>query len=272
MEEIVGRHLNMNKRHSFLTAILALGLFFIYAPMIIVVVYSFNNSRLVTVWSGFSTKWYASLLSNEQLLDAAKLSISVAFVSATIATILGTMAAFALSRYGRFSGRTALLGMTGAPLVMPEVITGLSLLLLFVAIDIDRGFITICLAHITLTMCYVTVIVHSRLITFDRSLEEAAMDLGATPIKILKQITIPIITPSILAGWMLSFSLSMDDLVIASFTTGPSATTLPMRIYSAAHLGVSPEINAISTILITIVTILVIFISITFKSSRIQLH
>ena len=234
---------------------LIIGFAFLYLPIVLLVIYSFNESRLVTVWGGFSTKWYAALLENEALLDAAWVTIRVAFLSATIATVLGTMGAIALTRRGRFLGRTLFSGMVFAPLVMPEVITGLSLLLLFVAVDFDRGFWTVTLAHITFSMCFVAVVVQSRLITFDVSLEEAALDLGAPPFKAFLLVTLPIIFPAVMAGWMLAFTLSLDDLVIASFATGPGATTLPMRIYSQVRLGVTPEINAISTIMIAVVTL-----------------
>ncbi len=234
---------------------LLFGFAFLYVPILILVVYSFNESRLVTVWGGFSTRWYAALLDNQQLLDAAWVTIRVALLSATAATVLGTLAAVALVRRGRFVGRTLFSGMVYAPLVMPEVIMGLALLLLFVAIGVDRGFWTVTLAHTTFALCFVAVVVQSRLVTFDRSLEEAALDLGATPLKAFLFVTLPVIFPAVAAGWMLAFTLSLDDLVIASFTTGPGATTLPMRIYSQVRLGVTPEINAISTILIGVVAV-----------------
>ncbi|MCQ0988911.1 ABC transporter permease [Jiella marina] len=244
----------MNWRLSrFNVVALVFGFSFLYLPILLLVIYSFNASRLVTVWAGFSTVWYRELWNNAGLLDAAWVTLRVGVISAAVATILGTMAALALSRYGRFRGRTLMTGMVFAPLVMPEVITGLSLLLLFVAIDLDRGFLTITLAHITFTMCFVTVVVQSRLLSFDRSLEEAAMDLGATPFVTFFRVTLPLIWPAVAAGWMLAFTLSLDDLVIASFTTGPGATTLPMKIYSQVRLGVTPEINAVCTILIAIV-------------------
>lgn len=229
---------------------LAAGLAFLYLPILILIIFSFNESRLVTVWGGFSTRWYGALFANEALLAAARLSLVIAFVSATIATILGTLAALALVRFGRFRGRLGLAAMLGAPLIMPEVIIGLSLLLLFVALDWDRGFWTVTIAHATLTMCFATLVVQSRLAGFDRYLEEAAQDLGAPGWKVFLTITLPIIAPAVAAAWMLAFSLSLDDLVIASFASGPSATTLPMRIYSAVRLGVTPEINAASTLLI----------------------
>jgi putrescine transport system permease protein len=249
---------------------IALGFAFLYIPILLLVIYSFNDSRLVTVWGGFSTRWYWALLENEQLLDAAWVTLRVAFVSASVATVLGTMAALALTRYGRFLGRTLFSGMIYAPLVMPEVITGLSLLLLFVAVDFDRGFWTVTLAHITFTMCFVAVVVQSRLVTFDTTLEEAALDLGSPPLKTFFTITLPLILPAVISGFMLAFTLSLDDLVIASFTTGPGATTLPMRIYSQVRLGVTPEINAVCTILIAIVTVVVIVASIVTKRAESQ--
>jgi len=230
----------------------ALGLAFLYLPIVILVIYSFNASRLVTVWGGWSLVWYRELLNDEAILSAAWISFRLAFLSATAATVLGTLAAVSLTRMGRFRGRLLFSGMVYAPLVMPEVITGLSLLLLFVALNVDRGFWTVVIAHTTLTTCFVTVIVQSRLIGFDRSLEEAAMDLGCPPFRTFMTITLPLIAPAIAAGWMLAFSLSLDDLVIASFTTGPGATTLPIRIYSEVRLGVKPEINAICTIMIAV--------------------
>ncbi|MBO0661568.1 ABC transporter permease [Jiella sp. MQZ9-1] len=233
---------------------LVVGFSFLYLPIVLLVIFSFNASRLVTVWAGFSTVWYRQLWHNQALLDAAWVTLRVGLISASVATLLGTMAALALSRYPRFFGRTLMTGMVYAPLVMPEVITGLSLLLLFVALDLNRGFVTITLAHISFTMCFVTVVVQSRLMSFDRSLEDAAMDLGATPTVTFFQVTLPLIWPAVAAGWMLAFTLSLDDLVIASFTTGPGATTLPMKIYSQVRLGVTPEINAVCTILIAIVS------------------
>ena len=245
----------MRRLSTFNLVSLGLGFAFLYVPILLLVVYSFNSSRLVTVWGGFSTKWYAALLQNEALLDAAWVTIRVGLISATAATLLGTMAAVALVRRNRFFGRTLFSGMIYAPLVMPEVIMGLALLLLFVAIGFDRGFWTVTLAHTTFTMCFVAVVVQSRLVTFDTSLEEAALDLGAPPLKAFLLVTLPLIFPAVAAGWMLAFTLSLDDLVIASFTTGPGATTLPMKIYSQVRLGVTPEINAISTILIGIVAL-----------------
>ena len=260
----------MNRLSRFNVASLVLGFAFLYIPILLLVIYSFNASRLVTVWGGFSTRWYASLFSNQQLLDAAWVTFRVAFLSASVATVLGTLAAIVLTRYTRFHGRILFTGMVFAPLVMPEVITGLSLLLLFVAIGLERGFMTITLAHITFSMCFVAVVVQSRLLSFDRSLEEAAQDLGATPARTFFTVTLPVILPAIVAGWMLAFTLSLDDLVIASFTSGPGATTLPMRINSQVRLGVTPEINAVSTILIGVVGIGVILASLVNKRRDIQ--
>ena len=232
---------------------LALGLAFLYLPIAILVINSFNDSRLVTVWGGASLRWYRALWNDDAMLDAASVSLRVAFLSATVATVLGTLAALAMTRGGRFHGRVLFSGMIYAPLVMPEVITGLSLLLLFVAFEIDRGFWTVTIAHTTLTLCFVTVVVQSRLVTFDRSLEEAALDLGCPPLRAFFAVTLPLIWPAVASGWMLAFALSLDDLVIASFVTGPGATTLPIRIYSEVRLGVKPEINAVCTILIAFV-------------------
>ncbi len=245
----------MRRASWFNVASVALGLAFLYLPIVILVIYSFNASRLVTVWGGWSTRWYAELLQDRAMLEAAWVTLRIAVLSATAATVLGTLAAIALVRLGRFRGRVLFSGMVYAPLVMPEVITGLSLLLLFVAVDVDRGFWTITLAHTTLTMCFVTVVVQSRLLSFDRSLDEAAMDLGCPPLKTFLTVTLPLIAPALASGWMLAFTLSLDDLVIASFTTGPGATTLPIRIYSEVRLGVKPEINAICTILIAVVAV-----------------
>jgi len=246
---------------------LTLGFAFLYLPMLILIIYSFNESRLVTVWAGFSTKWYGELLHNQAFLNAAWVTLKVAVISSTLAAVLGTMAAYAMVRAGRFRGRTLFSGMIYAPLVMPEVITGLSLLLLFIAIGMDRGVTTIVLAHTTFSMCYVSVVVSSRLATFDQSLEEAALDLGCTPFDAFRSVTLPIIAPAVVSGWLLAFTLSLDDLVIASFTSGPSSTTLPIKIYSAVRLGVSPEINALSTIMILIVTVGVIAASLVSKRS-----
>jgi putrescine transport system permease protein len=251
---------------SFNLASIALGLAFLYLPIAILVIYSFNASRLVTVWGGWSTRWYGELFADGAMLQAAGVSLRLAALSASAATVLGTLAAIALTRAGRFGGRTLFTGMVYAPLVMPEVITGLSLLLLFVALDLDRGFWTVTIAHTTLTMCFVAVVVQSRLVTFDRSLEEAAMDLGCPPGRTFLVITLPLMWPAVAAGWMLAFTLSLDDLVIASFTTGPGATTLPMRIYSQVRLGVKPEINAVCTIMIAVVAALLVVFSLLSKS------
>lgn len=250
--------------------ILTIGFAFLYIPILILVVYSFNDSKLVTVWGGFSTKWYAQMWSNQGLMDAAWVTLRVALLSASLGTVLGTLAALSLVRFVRFPGRVLFSGMVYAPLVMPEVITGLSLLLLFVAIGMDRGFLTIVLAHTTFTMCYSAVVIQSRLVTFDRSLEEAALDLGCPPVKTFLKITLPLILPAVVSAWMLSFTLSLDDLVIASFTTGPGATTLPIKIYSQVRLGVTPEINAACSILIGIVAVGVIVGSITTKRAELQ--
>jgi putrescine transport system permease protein len=240
---------------AFNIASVTAGLVFLYAPIVLLIVYSFNAGRSVNVWSGFSTRWYASLFQNEQLMDALWITLRIGVVSASLATILGVLAAVALTRGGRYRGRTLFSGLVYAPLVMPEVITGLSLLLLFVAIGLSRGFWTVVMAHTTFTLCYVAVVVQARLSTFDRSLEEAAQDLGCPPWRAFFAVTLPNIAPAVAAGWLLALILSLDDLVIASFTAGPGSTTLPMRIYSAVRLGVSPEINAVSTLLIGAVAI-----------------
>jgi putrescine transport system permease protein len=241
---------------------LVLGLVFLYVPILSMIVFSFNNSRLVTVWDSANSptlKWYGALLSNDQILGAAWLSIKIATISATGAVVLGTLAGVALARFGAFRGRALLAGMTTAPLVMPEVITGLSLLLLFVAAEqtigwpAGRGPVTITLAHITFCMAYVTVVVQSRLVGFDESLEEAAMDLGARPGKVFFRITLPLIVPALVSGWLLAFTLSWDDLVISQFVAGPGSSTLPMVIFSKVRLGVSPDVNALATIMVLIV-------------------
>ena len=232
---------------------LVLGFGFLYLPIVLLVIYSFNASQLVTVWGGWSTRWYGELLRNQGLLDAAWVTLRVALLASTLAVMLGTAAAVMLARFGRFRGRTLFSGMIYAPLVMPDVIIGLSLLLMFVALALDRGFMTVTIAHATFSMCYVAVVVQSRLAGIDRSIEEAAMDLGCPPGKTFFYITLPVILPAVVSGWLLSFTLSLDDLVIASFVTGPGATTLPMKIYSQVRLGVTPEINAVSTILIGLV-------------------
>ena len=248
-------------------ASLVLGFAFLYLPIVLLVVYSFNESRLVTVWAGFSTKWYVSLFNNQSFIDAAWVTIRVGLVSATVATILGTLGALAMTRYTRFRGRLLFSAMIYAPLVMPEVITGLSMLLLFVAIGFDRGLWTMILAHITFSMCFVAVVVQSRLAGIDRSLEEAAMDLGRDPLRAFIAVTLPLIWPAIAAGWMLAFTLSLDDLVIASFTTGPGSATLPIRIYSEVRLGVKPEINAICTLIVGFIAVVIVLASLVSKLS-----
>jgi putrescine transport system permease protein len=255
----------MRRASWFNVGSLVLGLAFLYVPIVILVVFSFNASRLVSVWGGWSTRWYVELLHDRAMHEAAWVTLRIAVLSATASTVLGTLAAVALVRLGRFRGRMLFSGMVYAPLVMPEVITGLSLLLLFVAIGIDRGFWTIAIAHTTLTTCFVAVVVQSRLLSFDRSLEEAAMDLGCPPLKTFLTVTLPLIAPALVAGWMLAFTLSLDDLVLASFTTGPGATTLPIRIYSEIRLGVKPEINAVCTIVIAVVSIAIVAASLLAK-------
>lgn len=246
-------------RTVFVTTAMAFGFAFLYVPIVSLIVYSFNESKLVTVWGGFSTKWYGELLHDEQILRAAWLSLRIAVVNATGAVILGTLAGFVLARMGRFRGRLLLTGMTTAPLVMPEVITGLSLLLLFVALQdlvgwpAGRGVTTITIAHITFSMAFVAVVIQSRLSSIDESVEEAAQDLGARPAKVFFVITLPIIAPALVSGWLLSFTMSLDDLVIASFVSGPGSSTLPMVIFSKVRLGVNPEINALATILVLVV-------------------
>lgn len=248
------------RRSGFLFTALAFGYAFLYVPILLLIIYSFNESRLVTVWSGWSTRWYGELLQNEQMLSAAGLSLRIAAVTATFAVALGTIAGLALARFGRFRGRTLFSGMITAPLVMPEVITGLSLLLLFVSMEQligwpgGRGATTITIAHITFATAYVAVVVQSRLVGLDESVEEAALDLGAKPAKVFFVITLPIISPALIAGWLLAFTLSLDDLVIASFVSGPGSSTLPMVIFSSVRLGVTPEVNALATVIIVIVT------------------
>jgi putrescine transport system permease protein len=258
------------KPGKFDTTFLTIGFAFLYVPILILVVYSFNASKLVTVWGGFSTRWYVAMFHNQALMDAAWVTARVGVLSATIATVLGTLAALSMTRFARFPGRVLFSGMIYAPIVMPEVITGLSMLLLFVAINIDRGFWTVTIAHTTFTMCYVAIVVQSRLMTFDRSLEEAALDLGCPPVKTFFKITLPLILPAVVSGWMLAFTLSLDDLVIASFNTGPGATTLPIKIYSQVRLGVTPEINAACTVLIGLVTLGVIAASLATKRQEAQ--
>jgi putrescine transport system permease protein len=255
----------LHRPSLFNIASLALGLAFLYLPIVILVIYSFNASRLVTVWGGWSLRWYTEFFHDRAMLEAALMSFRVAAASATLATLLGTLAAVALSRAERFKGRTLFSAMLYAPLVMPEVITGLSLLLLFVALNAERGFWTVTIAHTTLTMCFVAVVVQSRLASLDRSLEEAAMDLGCNPARAFVAVTLPLILPAIAAGWMLAFTLSLDDLVIASFTTGPGSATLPIRIYSEVRLGVKPEINAICTLVIGLIAVVIVVASLVSK-------
>ena len=258
------------KLSPFNVASLVAGFAFLYLPIVILVIYSFNSSRLVTVWGGWSMRWYVEFFNDRAMIEAAWMSLKVASVSATLASLLGTLAAIALSRGDRFRGRTLFSGMLYAPLVMPEVITGLSLLLLFVALNLERGFWTVTAAHTTLTLCFVAVVVQSRLGSVDRSLEEAAMDLGCSPARAFVAVTLPLILPAMAAGWMLAFTLSLDDLVIASFTTGPGSVTLPIRIYSEVRLGVKPEINAICTLIIALIAGLIVIASLASKltSSR----
>jgi putrescine transport system permease protein len=258
---------SLNKTSSFNIVSLTLGLAFLYVPILILVIYSFNDSRLVTIWGGWSLRWYHEFFNDAAMIEAAWMSFRVAAVSATIATLLGALAAIGLSRGEGFAGRTLFSGMLYAPLVMPEVITGLSLLLLFVALNAERGFWTVTIAHTTLTMCFVTVVVQSRLGSLDRSLEEAAMDLGCDPLRAFAAVTLPLILPAIASGWMLAFTLSLDDLVIASFTTGPGSATLPIRIYSEVRLGVKPEINAICTLVIGLIAVVIVVASLASKLS-----
>ena len=244
---------------SFLT----LGFIFLYAPMLILIILSFNESKLVTVWSGFSTKWYGELLQDSQMLGAAWMSLKIAFLAASAAVVLGTLAAIVMVRMGNFRGRTAFTSMITAPLVMPEVITGLSLLLLFVAMGqsigwpAGRGMLTIWIAHVTFCTAFVTVVVTSRLQEMDTSVEEAAQDLGAPPWKVFYLVTLPMIAPALISGWLLAFTLSLDDLVIASFVSGPGSTTLPMKVFSSVRLGISPKINALATLVILTATLAV---------------
>jgi putrescine transport system permease protein len=250
-----------NKLSFFLKFCMTVGYGFLYLPIFTLIVFSFNSSRLVTVWQGFSTKWYASLLEDDVLLHSAWISLQVATMAATLAVILGTLAAVSLVRLGRFRGRQFFGILTTAPLVMPEVITGLALLLLFVGLEQmigwpkGRGILTITIAHTTLCMAYVTILIRGRLAEMDRSIEEAALDLGARPLKVFMTITIPVISPALISGWLLAFVLSLDDLVLASFVAGPASSTLPMVIFSSIRFGISPQINALATIIITAVAI-----------------
>ena len=251
----------MRQRSTFLFSVLAFGLAFLYVPIFSMIFFSFNKSRLATVWGGFSTQWYGKLFSNSQVIDAAVLSLKIALLSATMATILGTMAGLALARFRQFRGRALMSGLITAPLIMPEVITGISSLLLFIMMAEwlgwpgQRGFTTITIAHITFSMTYVAVIVQSRLAAMDMSIEEAAMDLGSRPWQVLRDMTMPIISPAILSGWLLAFTISLDDVVITSFTTGPGYTTLPMLIWSKVKLGVTPDINALASVIVAVVAL-----------------
>lgn len=273
----------MKTRGLFSKTMLGVGLAFLYVPILSMVVYSFNNSRLVTVWDGPNSptlKWYARLFQDDVVVSAAWVSIQVAAMTATGAVILGTLAGLVLARFGPFKGRALLQGLTTAPLVMPEVITGLSMLLLFVSLEqmfaflfgwrFDRGIATITIAHITFTMAYVTVVVQSRLSSFDDSLEEAALDLGARPARVFFRITVPLILPAILSGWLLAFTLSWDDLVVTQFVSGPGSNTLPMVIFSRVRLGVSPVVNALATIMVLIVAVGVILSAIVMRRQELR--
>lgn len=251
----------MKRRSTFLMTMLCFGFAFFYVPILSMIVYSFNNSRLATVWGGFSTKWYVSLLSNDKVIDALLLSLKIALLSATLATILGTMAGITLARFTKFRGRTLFSGLVVAPLVMPEVITGISMLVFFILMADwvgwpgARGFTTITLAHITFSMVFVTTIVQARMLQADRAIEEAAMDLGSRPWQVMFDITLPVISPAILSGWLLAFTISLDDVVISSFVTGPGSTTLPLLVWSKVKLGVTPDINALATLMVLTVGI-----------------
>ncbi|MCR6630838.1 MAG: ABC transporter permease subunit [Magnetospirillum sp.] len=252
------------RRSVFLLSALSFGYAFLYMPIALLVVWSFNASRIVNVWGGFSTKWYGELARNEAFLSAAWLSLKVAATSATAALVLGTLAAVVLVRFGRFRGRLLFNGLIAAPLVMPEVILGLAMLLLFVSLEQaigwpdGRGFATIAIAHTTVGMAYATVVVRSRLAQMDESLEEAALDLGARPLKVFFLITLPVIAPSLAAGWLLAFTLSLDDVVVAQFVSGPGATTLPIEVFSSVRLGVSPQVNALGTIIVCVVAVIIL--------------
>jgi putrescine transport system permease protein len=249
----------VRQRSIFLLTCLLFGYAFFYIPIASMIFFSFNKSRLATVWGGFSTEWYGRLFSNDQVIAAALLSLRIALISATLATVLGTMAGMALARFRRFAGRTLFSGLTSAPLIMPEVITGLSMLLLFVYMEQligwpnGRGVTTVTIAHTTFSMSYVAVVVRSRLVAMDQSLEEAAMDLGSKPVQVLFDITLPLIAPAMISGWLLAFTLSLDDVVITNFTNGPGTTTLPIYIWGKIKLGVTPDINALATIIVAVV-------------------
>jgi putrescine transport system permease protein len=249
----------MTRRSTFLITMLCFGFAFLYIPILSMIVYSFNASRLATVWGGFSTKWYVSLFQNQQVWDALVLSLQIALISATLATILGTMAGITLARFTKFRGRTLFSGLVIAPLVMPEVITGISMLVFFILLADwvgwpgSRGFTTITLAHITFCMVFVTTIVQARMLQADRAIEEAAMDLGSRPWQVMFDVTLPVISPAILSGWLLAFTISLDDVVISSFVTGPGNTTLPLLVWSKVKLGVTPDINALATLMVVTV-------------------
>ena len=251
----------MRRNPTFLLCVLGFGFAFFYIPILSMIVYSFNASRLATVWGGFSTKWYGALWDNPQMMNAAWLSLKIALLSATFATILGTMAGIALARFRRFRGRVLFSGLVTAPLIMPEVITGISSLMLFILMaqfigwPATRGFTTVTLAHITFSMVFVTTVIHARMVSADRAIEEAAMDLGAKPWQVLRDVTLPVISPAIVSGWLLAFTISLDDVVITSFTTGPGSTTLPLVIWSKVKLGVTPDVNALATIIVVLVGI-----------------
>lgn len=238
-----------------LKALLVLGFVFLYAPILSLIIYSFNESKLVTVWSGFSIKWYGELFQDEGIMDAAWVSIRIAFFTATASVVLATVSAMIMTRFRPFRGKTLFGALITAPLVMPEVITGLSILLLFVSLGLARGMTTIWIAHVTFCVAFVTVVVSSRLGELDKSIEEAAMDLGANRVKVFFLITLPIIMPALISGWLLAFTLSIDDLVVASFVSGPSSTTLPMKVFSSVRLGLSPKINALATLMILAVSL-----------------
>lgn len=253
----------MQQKHYFLKTCLFVGFAFFYIPIFSLIFFSFNKSRLASVWGGFSTEWYWKLFANRQVIDAAILSLEIALTSATVATVLGTMAGIALARFHGFRGRTLFSGFVTAPLIMPEVITGISMLMLFILMEQylgwpgKRGFTTVTIAHITFSLTFVTTIVKARLSSMDVSIEEAALDLGSKPWEVLKDVTLPIIAPAIVSGWLLAFTISLDDVVITNFTTGPGATTLPILIWSKVKLGVTPDINALASLIILVVTICV---------------
>lgn len=260
----------MNRIGAVHITALAFGMAFLYLPILLVIVFSFNASKLVTVWGGFSLHWYGVLFENPAYLEAAWMSLQVGVIAATLATLLGTLGALALTRLAHFPGRALFGGLMLAPMVLPEVILGVSTLLLFVSLDIGRGILTVALAHATFGAAFVLVVVQSKLVSLDPNIEAAARDLGAGPVRAFLLVTVPSLAPALVAGWLLAFILSLDDVVIASFVNGPGATTLPVRVYSAVRLGISPEINAISTILIVLVSLFVIIASLLHKRSLAQ--